>query len=166
MVWLMGIIAVLGSVVLLLTLWGRRIPETHTVRAIRELPAPVADVWKVIADMPGQVRWRADMRRIDRQANHKGNAVWLETYAGNQEILTELVEVEAPRRLVKEYREIKGPSYGRWIIQLEARGGHTQLELITHVTNTNPIARLFLRRFIGEGTLVKTYLNQLFQHLT
>jgi len=34
------------------------------------------------------------------------------------------------------------------------------------VTNTNPIARLFLRRFIGEGTLVKTYLNQLFQHLT
>lgn len=74
-----------------------------------EVPAPIEDVWRELADLPAHVEWMADARRIDFRSSATsgpGTLMAVETRLGPLRT-TDLIEVvawEPPRRMQVAHR--------------------------------------------------------------
>ncbi len=58
-----GLLAVVTDVVLQTVPPDRR-PFSRPVRSRVEIEAPIESVWEILADLPGQVRWMPEMKRV------------------------------------------------------------------------------------------------------
>ncbi len=166
MIWVMVGVTVVAVAVFLAIAAGNSLPHTHTVTVTRLFSAPVEDVWDLVADFERQVRWRPDLTSVERGDDHDGHAVWIETYKGRQVMRFTTLERVEPRRLVRQIIDVRGPFSGRWEIDIEPFGGATQLTITETGRIDNPIARLVMKRVMGEDTYIKSYLDALARHVT
>jgi uncharacterized protein YndB with AHSA1/START domain len=158
MIWILAPVAVLTSLIFIITAVGLSIPRRHVAsRTLRTRQSPET-VWHAITDYAGQPAWRKDMKGVERLPDKDGRAVWREIYKKGSPITLETAEAEEPHRLVRTIADEDSPFSGRWEYDIQAEGAGSRLTITERGEVPNPFFRFASRFLIGH-----TYFMEKFQ---
>lgn len=168
--WIFGIVVslvvLLFALAIVLTLLGRRLPETHVASASVRLNKPASEVWRVIADAPGHARWAAGVTAVEPAGSTSENPAWRQRMGHNSFVL-ETTRSEEPRLLERTIMDDRGPFTGRWQYRIEPApgGAGCEVTLTEHGTIKSPMPRAIMRYCIGEQHYIRKHLASLARHL-
>ncbi|HEX8170282.1 MAG TPA: SRPBCC family protein [Thermoanaerobaculia bacterium] len=153
---LMIVLGSLVALIVLIALVGALLPKRHEVSRSVVLAAPPEAVFAKIADVAASPRWRRDVQRVELL-----DAAHFREHGKNGAVTYELVERDAPRRLVTRIADRNLGYSGSWTYDLAAEGGGTRVTITERGEVTNVIFR-FLSRFVfGHTATIDRYLGDL-----
>jgi hypothetical protein len=157
--WILVPVAVLTSLLFIITAVGLSIPRQHVAsRTLKTRQSPEI-VWGTITDYEGQPAWRKDVKKVERLPDKGGHEVWREVYEQGSPLTLETAESVAPSRLVRIIEDEGGPFSGRWEYDIKADGaGGSRLTITERGEVPNPFFRFVSRFLIGH-----TYFMEKFQ---
>ncbi|HEY0323540.1 MAG TPA: SRPBCC family protein [Pyrinomonadaceae bacterium] len=159
MIWILTPVAVLTSLLFIITAVGLAIPRQHVVSRTLKIRQSPEIVWGAITDYKGQPLWRKDVKTVERLPDHEGREVWREVYEQGSPITLETAEAVAPNRLVRTIADEGGPFSGRWEYDIKAdSAGGSRLTITERGEVPNPFFRFMSRFLIGH-----TYFMEKFQ---
>lgn len=153
-------LAVLGIVllVMIVALVGLALPQNHVASRTVTLNRPLPDVWHAITDVESFPSWRPSVSRVEVLAREPKR--WREV--GSSDALTlEVVETQAPSRVVVAIADRNLPFGGRWVYELTPDGAGTRITITEHGEVYNPIFRFVSRFVIGHTATIDEYLAAL-----
>ncbi len=166
MKWLMilgPVLAGLVAAVATMSLAGRFLPRAHVATGRLRLPKPCAEVWAVITDFEGQAAWRRGVRSVRRGPDREGRPVWIES-SRHGDLPLEIVQSEAPARLVTRIVDHGLPFGGTWIYELAPEDGGCLL-VIREEGEIGPGLFRYLARLWGYDATIRRYLEDLERRL-
>lgn len=153
-------LAILAAVLLVMLVWGVRLPREHTVTVRARFRETPEVLWKAITDLEAAPSWRSDLERAERLPDQDGHPVWVEHRKGGAMKL-EWVDAVAPYRLVTRIADDKLPFGGSWTFVLQAGSGGCTI-LITEKGDVKPALFRFVGRYlVGYDRTLKQYLVDL-----
>lgn len=158
MIWILVPVAVLASLLFIITAVGLSIPRSHVASRTLRMRQPPEIVWQVITDYESQPNWRKDLKTVERLPDREGREVWREVYQQGSPITLETAESAAPSRLVRIIADEGGPFSGRWEYDIKPDGAGSRLTITERGEVPNPFFRFMSRFLIGH-----TYFMEKFQ---
>jgi uncharacterized protein YndB with AHSA1/START domain len=153
--------AVLVSGVAVVALMGALLPKEHVVTRTVELPRPPEEIFARISDFEDQASWRPDVKRVELKPPSNGARLQFAEQGSHGTILFEVLEMQAPSRLVTRIADPTLPFGGQWTYALTPSGHGTQLSITEAGEVYNPLFR-FLSRFVfGHTATIDAYLENL-----
>ena len=144
------VLAVLAGLVALMALIGLLLPRDHVAARAASFKQPPAELFAVIRDFAAAAAWRGDVERVELLEPVAGRVRYRET--GKQGKVTyELMEEDAPRRMVVRIADEDLPYGGTWTFELAPRDGGTELAITERGFVTNPLFR-FLSHFVFSAS--------------
>jgi hypothetical protein len=150
----LALLLVVGTVALI----GFALPRDHVASRTVVVNRPVADVWRAITDVESFPAWRSGVTRVEVLSTEPRR--WREV-AGGDTLTLQVVEAQAPTRLVSEIADKDLPFGGRWIYQLKPAGAGTELTIMEEGQVYNPLFRFISRFVIGHTATIDTFLADL-----
>ena len=163
LLWPLVALTVVVVLALLATAWGAILPANHRATRTATYAQPPAAVWAVIADLPGQSRWRPDVPKIERLADRNGHEVWWEG-VGKSGVPFETLESQPPTRLVRRIVDDGLPFGGTWTMVLTPEGAGTRLAITEDGVVRNPFFRFVSHVVLGTTRTMDIYLRNLGKH--
>ncbi|MER6364722.1 SRPBCC family protein [Kitasatospora sp. NPDC001527] len=140
---------------------GRRLPVEHVSGGGLDLAQPPGAVWEVLTDVELFPAWRPDVSRVERlPATAAGLARWCE-YGRHGHTVYEVLESEAPHRLVTGIADPDLPYGGTWTFVLTGAGGGCTLTVTERGEVYQPLYRAVSHYVTGEGAAVHRFLAAL-----
>ncbi|MGV9270596.1 SRPBCC family protein [Kitasatospora sp. NPDC003701] len=140
---------------------GRRLPVEHVSEGGLELAQPPGAVWDVLTDVDLYPAWRPGLSHVERlPAGAGGRARWRE-YGRHGHTTYEVVESEAPHRLVTGVADPDLPYGGTWTLVLTPAGGGCSLTVTERGEVYRPFHRAVSHYVLGESVAVRRYLGAL-----
>ncbi|MEV6974890.1 SRPBCC family protein [Kitasatospora sp. NPDC093806] len=140
---------------------GRRLPVEHVSEGGLELAQPPGAVWEVLTDVDLFPAWRPELSHVERlPANAVGGVRWRE-YDRHGHTTYEVVESEAPHRLVTGIADPDLPYGGTWTYVLTPAGGGCTLTVTERGEVYPPFYRAVSHYVTGEGATIHKYLGAL-----
>ena len=156
---LVGLLLVLASI-------GLALRPDHRVARTAVVPGTTAEVWTLLIDVAGQVRWRTDLRAVDPLPAVEGKRAFRERR--RHDAIAFVVDEEvapvgaAPGRLVHRIADERLPFGGRWIIQVTPEGeGATRVTVTEDGVIRNPIFRVLSRTVYSLTATQEAWLRDL-----
>jgi|SRR6267378_5368160 len=152
------VVAAIGlGLILVMGVGGMLLPRTHEVARSALISQPRDSVWTAIADMEHSPSWRTDVTAVKRLPDHGGHPVWMQiTKQGNWPL--EIVEENAPARLVAVVADSSAGFGGSWSYDLASEGDRTRITITEHGFVTNPFFRFMARYLFGLWSGIDNYL--------
>ena len=152
-------VATVVGLVLLVFVVGWLVPTTHTATVVRELPAPPAEVWRLVRNLEGSARWRPTVSEVVVVDRRDGRAVYEER--GGPGPLRYVVESESePSELVT--RIVDNADFGgTWTYRLTEAGSGCELSITEDGVIHNPLFRFFARFVFGYAATLEGYMEAL-----
>lgn len=161
MKWALLAIGILAALVAIVALIGVLLPKAHSAtRSARFQQSPEA-VWRAITDIEAFPSWREGLKSVERLPDRDGRPAWRETDKHGQAISFEIIESDAPRKLVGRIAGPKLPFGGTWTYQVAPAAGGSVLTITENGEIYNPIFRFLARFVFGYTTTIETYLRSL-----
>lgn len=164
--WLRGlaVLSALGFLGLLAT--GFLMPKEYTATASLHVDQPPEKVWAVLADYPAQAKWRPELKAVERQKDLNGHAVWKEVFRSDDTVSFEILEAQAPKRLVKQtIAKEKDDPVGVWAFDVAPDRGGSNVTITEKGAIASPMFRLMVRFMFGENAFVNGYMESLAKKL-
>ncbi|MET8703237.1 SRPBCC domain-containing protein [Kitasatospora sp. NPDC058032] len=140
---------------------GRRLPVEHLSGGGLELARPPGEVWDVLTDVDLFPAWRPDVVLVERlPATAAGRPRWREVGRHGHTVY-EVVESEAPHRLVTGIADPDLPYGGTWTFTLTAVGAGCTLTVTERGEVYQPLYRAVSHYVTGEGATVHRFLTAL-----
>ncbi|MFE2727394.1 SRPBCC domain-containing protein [Kitasatospora sp. NPDC059327] len=163
--WWIGVGAVVAAgaaaVVLAAVAAGRRLPVEHVTEGGLELSQPPGAVWDVLTDIDLYPAWRPGLSHVERlPAGVGGRPRWRE-YGRHGHATFEVVESEAPHRLVTGVADPDLPWGGTWTLVLTPAGRGCSLTVTERGEVYQPFYRAVSHYGPGESAGVRRYLAAL-----
>jgi len=117
-------------------------------------------VWRALADLDGQVRWRRGLERVE----HLSPTSFRE-HTSQGAIAFEIVEDRAPVRRVTRIADDKLPFGGTWTYELAPDGAGTRLTITEDGFIKNPIFRFMSKTVFSTTATMERFLADLASHL-
>jgi uncharacterized protein YndB with AHSA1/START domain len=155
---------ILGGIALLIAavrIIGMAIPEKHTATRSAKIPAPPAEVWKVISNPDAFPAWRPDVKRVERLADQNGSPSWREFDAHGQSIPFVVEESSPPSLLVTRITDPNLPFGGTWTFEIQPSGSGSTVRITERGEIHNPVFRFVARFFMGYDATMDQYLKAL-----
>lgn len=163
---------VLMALIVLVVIVGYLLPKTHEATRTARFRRPAQDVWDALLDYPAHAAWRTGVSAMTRLEDRDGHEVWKEQHGRGDAICYEVVEREAPARLVTrivDHRQFGGT--WTWVIAPEATpdampdGADACTVTITENGEIyNPVFRIVSRFIMGYDHTMTQYLTELATH--
>lgn len=160
MKWALIILGALVVAVIVVVAVGYMLPVAHVAVREARFAEPQDAVWSAITDVPAFPSWRADVTAVDTLPSRDGRKRWVEE-AGGERITFEVVESEAPRKLVVRIADPSLPFGGSWTYLLAPSDGGTTLAITENGEVYNPIFRFMARYVFGHTATMEKYLASL-----
>jgi uncharacterized protein YndB with AHSA1/START domain len=160
MKWFFGIVAVLGGILILVTLIGYLLPKEHTVTREARFGQPPEVVWKTITDINAMPSWRQGLKSVKHLPDQNGLPAWVET-TDSGTIPLETVASHPPSKLVVRIADPKLPFGGTWTYEITALPAGSNLRIREDGEIYNPLFRFLARFFFGYTATVDTYLKSM-----
>jgi uncharacterized protein YndB with AHSA1/START domain len=162
MFWILVVAGVLIAAVLITTAIGSFLPEEHVATRTLTLRQMPQSVWRVISDFASQPQWHSEMKNARRLPDQNGHEVWEEEYPRGMKIPLETIEVEVPRRLVRQIVSDDLGFDGTWeyFITPTTEGG-CQLTITERGRVGNPFFRFMSKFIFGHTATMEKYLTSL-----
>jgi uncharacterized protein YndB with AHSA1/START domain len=157
--------AAIASLIIVVLLIGTFLPEKHVAMKVCHLEAPPEEVWAVITDFLAQPKWRANVQRVERLADHQGNEVWREVEGRNRQLSYETMQAQPPYLLIRKIVDEGLPFGGSWTFEITPERHGSQLKITEHGEVHNVLFRFVSRFVIGHTATMQQYLKDLQQVL-
>jgi uncharacterized protein YndB with AHSA1/START domain len=154
---------VLGSLVALVALIaivGLLLPRNHVETRSATVAAPPERVFAIVTNVADYPRWRRSLSAIEVQPPVDGRLRWVEVSGGDR-LPLEIVERDAPRRVVTRITDPALPFGGTWTFELAPDGQGTRVTITERGEIRNPIFRALARFVFGYATTMETWLADL-----
>lgn len=149
------------AMVLVVFAAGTVLPLNHEVtRGVTVAASPQA-VWAVVANLPGQPRWRPELLRVERVETSPPRDLWREVSRNGETLLLETTTVAPPNQLVRTVADPAAPFSGSWEIRLEPVAEGTRISVTERASIPNPVFRVAARLFHDQGATADLYLADL-----
>ncbi|MED7951456.1 SRPBCC family protein [Streptomyces sp. BE303] len=157
-----GVVLATGAGAVLATLAaGRRLPVEHVSEGGLELTQSPGAVWEVLTDLGLHPAWRQGLAHVEvLPATADGLARWRE-YGRHGHTTYEVLESEAPHRLVTGIADRDLPYGGTWTYRLTPVGGGCTLTVTERGEVYGPFCRAVLHYVTGEDATVRRFLGDL-----
>ncbi len=152
-------IGILGLGMVIVFIWGLSLPQEKTYTKEFTFRSPVENVWNIVNDLPGQVKWRTDVKEIKIISNSP--EVWIEYPKQGPEIKFRTKTKEKGK--LWEMEIIENPSLsGNWIGTFDPTAdGGTIVKFIEKPSIINPFMRVFAHLIIDMDNAMELYLENL-----
>jgi uncharacterized protein YndB with AHSA1/START domain len=161
--WIIILLALPVLLIGLLAGIGFLIPEKHSATCTATIPATPDEVFRLITDFDGGAKWREGLERVERLDGVNGRASWIE-HTDYGPIALEVVETDAPKRLVTRVADEDLPFGGTWTYTLEADGDHCRVSITEDGEIKNPVFRTFTLFVFGYHRNLGQYLGDVGRH--
>lgn len=159
---LLIILGALAAIVLVVVVIGYALPVAHRATGSALVQAPPGRVFEVLTRVDEYPRWRRSVERVEIAARDLGGAVTrFREHGSDGTILFEVVERDAPRRLVTRIADPGLPFGGRWTFELAPAGDATRVTIVEDGEVYNPLFRFVSRFIMGHTRTIDTYLEDL-----
>jgi uncharacterized protein YndB with AHSA1/START domain len=165
MQWILLIIGALVLTVSILSVVGLTLPRAHRATSVIELKTPPAEVWPLVRDLGQVPTFWTEMKSAGRLPDQNGHEIWSQIMKNGFVIPLEIVEDQAPNRLVTRIATTgKQPFGGSWIYEIEAIPEGSRVALTEDGWVSNPVFRL-ISRLTGYHKTLDSYLQALGRRL-
>ena len=153
-------LGLIAALIFLVASVGWMLPARHIAGGEAVYAVPRDSLFAVLTDVGRFPEWRSGMQRVERRPSAEGKERWLEV-SGDGEILYEVQESVAGRRLVTRIADPDLPFGGTWTYELHDTPGGTQLRITEAGGVYNPIFRFALRFVFGYQVTIDRFLKDL-----
>ena len=164
MKWLLIIVAVVVALVMIVYVIGALMPVKHSASRAARFKQKPETIFAAITDWRAFPTWRPELKDVRERQGGEGRASWVEV-SREGEIAMEVVESDAPRRLVGRIAdpERKLPFGGTWTYVIEpAPDGADCTLTITEDGEVYPPPFRFMSRYVfGHTATMEKYLTNL-----
>lgn len=158
-----GIVAGLLVLAGIVALIGSRLPKAHVASRSILLRRPPHDVYAVVRDFDSAPKWRADVKRIDVDAQ-PGRPVYFREEGKNGTINYELVEDVPAQRMVTRIRDTDLGFSGQWTYSFTPENSGTRVTIREDGEVSNVLFRFMSRYVFGQTATIDSYLKSLAKH--
>ena len=158
-----GIVAGLLVLAGIVALIGSRLPKAHVASRSILLGRPPHDVYAVVRDFDSAPKWRADLKRIDVDAQ-PGRPVYFREEGKNGTINYELVEDVPAQRMVTRIRDTDLGFSGQWTYSFTPENSGTRVTIREDGEVSNVIFRFMSRYVFGQTATIDSFLMSLAKH--
>lgn len=151
------ILAVLGAIVLAVTLVGYTLPVAHTATREVSVAVPPETVFALISRVEDYPSWRSDVDSVHILA--EGGTTRFREFGSNGAILFEIEEAVPTSRLVTRIADPTLPFGGRWTFHIATTTRGSTLRITENGEVYNPIFRFVSRFIIGHDATIESYLS-------
>ncbi len=159
--WILAVLGVLIGLGLVVTLIGALLPRDHRATASIALDQPADSVWNVVRDLGDYAEWWSEAEAVERLPDRGGRETWAQRDRHGQSIPIEVVEVQAPRRLVTRIADESLPFGGTWTYEIVDTAGGSTLTLTEDGEVRNPVFRFMARFVFGHYATIESFLRAL-----
>jgi uncharacterized protein YndB with AHSA1/START domain len=156
-------IGVIVVAVLVIVLIGWTLPVKHVASRSVSVSAPPDSVFALISRAEDFPRWRTGVTKVDIITD-AGKPQFRE-HGSDGELLFEVMESNAPRRLVTRIADPSLPFGGRWIYEITPTATGSELRITEEGEVYNPIFRFVSRFMMGHTRTIDRYLADLTRQL-
>lgn len=156
------VILALLAVVALIALMGSLLPVKHTAVQTTSFRQSPQQVWDIISGPP---TWRPEIQRYEVLSADGQARKWIEYGSHGQKITYEVVESEAPHKLVTRIADPHLPFGGSWTYDITPSGDGSSLTITENGEIYNPIFRFVSRFLQGYSATIDNYLKALHRKL-
>ena len=143
--WVVSVGAGLIAPFLLVFLIGCLLPREHSASRSIVLKQSPGSVWETITVFERIPAWWPAVLSVERLPDRNDHPVYKQTFQSGrrrqQSITIEVVEADAPKRMVTRMDDVKGPFQGRWIYEIVELNEGVKLT----ITEQGEIANRFIR---------------------
>jgi uncharacterized protein YndB with AHSA1/START domain len=136
------------ALVLIIMGIGYALPQRHVASVQGIVSRPPADVFGKLSDVERYPEWRSDVEQVEVLSR---NPLRWREHTGGDVITYEVVESDAPRRLVVRIADADLPFGGSWTYELRPEGSTTHLTITERGEVFDPFFR-FMSRFVFGHT--------------
>jgi len=151
---------VLGGIIALI---GSRLPKAHVASRSIHLARSPQDVYAVVRDFGSVPKWRADVKRMDVDAQ-PGKPVYFREEAKHGTVNYELVEDVPAQRMVTRIRDTDLGYSGQWTYSFTPENGGTRVTIREDGEVSNVLFRFMSRYVFGQTSTIDGYLTSLAKH--
>ena len=160
MKWVIIAVGSLVAVVLVITLIGMLLPQSHTASVARHYDVAPGDVWALLTTRERFAEWRSDLRGVEQLPAPDGKVRWKEKTKYDA-VTMEVAEVVPEQKLVTRIADEGLPFGGTWTFELGRDGAGTLLTITERGEVYNPIFRFVSRFIMGHTATIDKYLAAL-----
>ncbi|HJU88804.1 MAG TPA: SRPBCC family protein [Gemmatimonadaceae bacterium] len=160
MKWALIVVGALVALVIIVLVVGYLLPVSHVASRSARYAQPPDAIWSAITDVSSYPSWRTDVKKVDTLPAQEGRTRWAEEGSGER-ITFEIVESDAPRKLVTRIADPRLPFGGRWTYVLVPNETGTTLTITENGEVYNPIFRFMSRFVFGHTATMEKYLTDL-----
>jgi uncharacterized protein YndB with AHSA1/START domain len=161
MKWVLIALAVVVVLVLVVVVVGFLLPVKHTASRTASFPVPPEKLWQVITTIPELPSWRKGLGKVEVLPDRNGHVVWRETDSSGSAITFEVIEADAPKKLVTRIADTDLAFGGSWTYEIVPAAAGSQLTITENGEVYNPIFRFVSRFIMGHHATIDTYLESL-----
>lgn len=158
-----GVVAALALLVGIVAVIGSRLPKSHVASRSILLRRSPQEVYAVVRDFDSAPRWRADLKRIEVDAQ-PGGPVYFREEAKNGTVNYELVEDVPAQRMMTRIRDTDLGYSGQWTYLFTPENGGTRVTIREDGEVSNVIFRFMSRYVFGQTATIDSYLSSLAKH--
>ena len=156
-----GLAILIGTGILVIIV-GYALPKAHRASCSASYAHSPQALWEIVTNR-GDASWRTDVKHVELLS--PGGDQWTETNAGGDVIRFQVEEALPPGRLVTRIADETLPFGGSWTYELEGDETVTRLTITEDGEVYNPIFRFVSHFFMDSTATIRTYLNDLGEHL-
>ncbi|HZQ91596.1 MAG TPA: SRPBCC family protein [Terriglobales bacterium] len=156
---LFGLAGVIATGVIVFVI-GSLLPQAHVARRTARYRQSPETIWHAITDYANFAAWRTDVRAVEPITTASGNPAWREK-SRSGDIPIEIVESQAPSRLVTRIADPRLPFGGTWTFEITRTPDGAQLSITENGEVYNPIFRFVSRFIMGHSATIEAYLRAL-----
>jgi uncharacterized protein YndB with AHSA1/START domain len=158
-----GIVAGLLVLAGIIALIGSRLPKAHVASRSILLRRSPQEVYAVVRDFDSAAKWRADLKRIEVDAQ-QGRPVYFREEGKNGTINYELLEDVPAQRMVTRIRDIDLGFSGQWTYSFAPENSGTRVTIREDGEVSNVLFRFMSRYVFGQTATIDSYLTSLAKH--
>lgn len=166
MVWILYVIGAIAALVVIMAVIGSRMPAEHVAVRRAKLGKPAAEVWRALADLDAQPRWRKGLRNVEHLEPRDGKPCFREITS--QGVITYVLDEDrapsgkAPGLRIARIADDRLPFGGRWIYELAPDG---TLTITEDGFVKNPVFRFLSKTVFSPTATLEQFLRGLAMHL-
>jgi len=165
MKWVLIVLGVIALLVVVVYVLGALMPVKHTASRAARFKQKPETIFAAITDWRAFRSWRPELKEVREGQGVHGRASWVEV-SRDGEITMEVVEADAPRRLVGRIADPEGklPFGGTWTYVIEPSaddGGGCTLKITEDGEVYPPPFRFMSKYVFGHTATMEKYLKNL-----
>lgn len=161
---ILKILAALVSIVVIVTLVGLALPQSHVASTRTAFRASQEQVWNAVTNVHDYPLWRSDVKSVTIFKSASGHISWAET-GSNGMIQYDQVEAVPPSHLLVKLTDESLPFGGTWTYDISPAASGSQLVITENGIVRNPIFRFMSRFVFGHYGTQETFVRDLAKRL-